>query len=99
MLLVLRASGRIKCCTVSTVHGPALDRAATVKEPFLGSITPTRSKQSCLINMLSLYRFSTIEQTVTLNRLPKEITKERGMQKHKKKNKQNNPSISNFVKR
>lgn len=86
MLLVLRASGRIKCCTVSTVHGPALDRAATVKEPFLGSITPTRSKQSCLINM-SLYRFSTIEQTVTLNRLPKEITKERGMQKHKKKTK------------
>lgn len=98
MLLVLRASGRIKCCTVSTVHGPALDRAATVKEPFLGSITPTRSKQSCLINM-SLYRFSTIEQTVTLNRLPKEITKERGMQKHKKNKNQNNPSISNFVKR
>lgn len=98
MLLVLRASGRIKCCTVSTVHGPALDRAATVKEPFLGSITPTRSKQSCLINM-SLYRFSTIEQTVTLNRLPKEITKERGMQKHKKKQKQKNPSILNFVKR
>lgn len=90
MLLVLRASGRIKCCTVSTVHGPALDRAATVKEPFLGSITPTRSKQSCLINM-SLYRFSTIEQTVTLNRLPKEITKERGMQKHKKKTKTKKP--------
>lgn len=58
-----QASGRIKCCTVSTVHGPALDRDATVKQLFLDSITPTRSKRTSLINMLSLYRFSTIEQT------------------------------------
>lgn len=50
--------------TVSTVHGPALDRDATVTQPFVESITPTRSKEASLINM-SLYRFSTINQIFT----------------------------------
>lgn len=36
-LLILQASGRVKCCT--TVHGPAQDRGATVKQLFLEAIT------------------------------------------------------------
>lgn len=43
-----------------------LDRDATVEQPFMKSISPTGSKLAPLINMSSLYRFSTIKQTVWL---------------------------------
>lgn len=85
MRLVLWTSGRIEDWTASTVHGPVLDTDATVTQLFLESLTPTRSKHAPLMIMLSLYRFSTIEKTVTENRLSKEITKESGMQKKKQK--------------
>lgn len=95
MLLFFQAPGRIECFPVSTVHGPAPDRDATVKQRFLHSIIPTRSKHASLINMSSLYRFITFEQTGYLHeRPPNEITKKSGMQKHLK-----NPNISNVVKR